>query len=461
MLKKIIVAAILAVVLFGVVKYPVLEKIAYTGTGFSAKNICSGHFISGFSPELILNQALLPIDAVFGYISNQVDEENKLVRSRILGLFERVAIYHKSTGCQLLAIGDSASTSHTPIQYKQSLQAKIKPETGLSSNKISNNINPQIESILNNFFSSKEDSFRRTKSVLVWHKGAIIGEKYALGVNVETPLLSWSMAKSITNMLVGILVKKGQIDIHQATGLNEWNDKPQHQKITLDQLLRMSSGLEFNETYGIGSDAAIMLSIAPSAGKYAANKPLEFPIDSHWSYSSGTSNIISLIIQRVISDDSQTYYQFAQKELFEPLGISSALLETDAEGTIIGSSYMYATTRDWARLGLLMLNDGQWQGQRILPQGWVKYSTTASTTDWLNHYGAHFWLNYDPSDGKKPRVWPKLPKDTFYMSGFQGQRVVIIPSKQLVVVRMGFTTPGANNGVEQLVADVIKQLEIE
>ncbi|MDQ7049312.1 MAG: serine hydrolase [Enterobacterales bacterium] len=457
MFKKIIAAAIIAVALYGVVKYPSIKKIAYTGTGFSAKNVCSGHFISGFSNDLIVNQALLPIDATFGYISNQIDEEKLLVSSRIFGLFERVAVYNEATGCQLLSIANTNTGNRTSTQYKQDLKSFSVAKT----EKLKTHINSKIESILDEFFTSKDDSFRRSKSVLVWHKGAIIGEKYASGVTAETPLLSWSMAKSITNMLVGILVKQGQLNIQQTTGLTEWNNKPQHQQITIDHLLRMSSGLEFNETYGIGSDAAIMLSIAPSAGQYAANKPLEFPVDSHWSYSSGTSNILSLIIQRVISDNPQIYYQFAQQYLFNPLGISSAVLETDATGTIIGSSYMYATTRDWARLGLLMLNDGQWKGQRILPQGWVKYSTTASSTDWLNHYGAHFWLNYNPSDGKKQRVWPMLPSDAFYMAGFQGQRVVIIPSKQLVVVRMGFTTPGINNGVEQLIANIIRELDLK
>jgi len=457
MLKKLFFVAMIAVIIYGSVQYPVVKKIAYTGTGFSAKNVCSGHFISGFSQEEVVNQALIPIDDFFKHIDNQIDDVNKRVTSSIHGFFKRTAIYRPVIGCQLLAINGPLKNTVIPPSVINHVSDK---KSSSQSDEITTDTNRKLEKIVHNFFSSKDDSTRRSKSVLVWHQGSIVAEKYAQGITADTPLLSWSMAKSITNMLVAILIRKGQLNLKQPTGLNEWSDKPQQKKITLDQLLRMSSGLEFNETYGIGSDAALMLSIAPSAGKYAANKPLEFPPDSHWSYSSGTTNIISLIIQRAIANSPQNYYQFAQQQLFQPLGISSALLETDAEGTIIGSSYMYATTRDWTKLALLMLNDGVWQGQRILPQGWVKYSTTASTTDWLNHYGAHFWLNYDPSDGKTKRVWPKLPSDAFYMAGFQGQRVVIIPSKQLIVVRMGFTTPGTSNGVEQLVADIIKALDI-
>ncbi len=455
MIKKALFLAILLFAIYGIAKYPQVEKIAYTASGFSAKNICSGHFISGFKKQDIINQALLPIDKSFGYVDTLIDEKLKRVESSIFGLFSRVASYQPATGCRLWSIEESKAGLHSDLGLASVNRYRINSkDASLSFSK-----QPKAQKILEDFFSAPEDAARRSKAILVWHKGQVIAEKYADGVNENTPLLSWSMAKSITNMLVGIMVNKQMLSLDKPLQLTEWKNKPQHNEITLDHLLRMSSGLEFNETYGIGSDAAIMLSIEPSAGKFAALKPVIYPPDSHWSYSSGTTNIISLVMRRAIAGDENSYYQFAQRELFEPLGISSATLELDAAGTIIGSSYMYATTRDWAKLGLLMLNEGVWNGVRILPKNWVTYSITATPTDLLNHYGAHFWLNYDPTDKEKQRVWPKLPNDTYYMGGFQGQRVVIIPSKGLVVVRMGFTTPGSNNGVEDLVAELIASIE--
>jgi len=306
--------------------------------------------------------------------------------------------------------------------------------------------------------SKETNSFRNTKAIVVLHKGQVIAEKYANGVTQKTPLLSWSMAKSVTSLLVGILVKDKNLDIHKANIMPTWEEKVDHKNITIDQLLRMSSGLEFNERYGVGSDAAKMLSVEASASDFAANKKLEYPIDSHWSYSSGTSNIISAIIKEEVGGSFQYYYEFAQQRLFRPIGIESAVLETDASGIFIGSSYMYMTARDWAKLGQLCLQNGRWEGRQMLPKNWMQYVTTPTKTSTLNQYGAHFWLNADPDDKTLKRHWPSLPTDLYYMSGFQGQTVAMIPSKDLVIVRLGFTAQGVDRGTEELIHDIIELL---
>lgn len=437
-----------------------LSDTFYTATGFSAKNICSGYFISGFSAELVMKEALEPVDSSFAFVDYQIDEAGQQVDTSLFGFFQRKAIYVDGVGCTLLAIGQynlSREIVKLPELTRDALEAWPNGDGIVSKNQP---INYQMltDTLAGAFSEPKEVVTRRTKAIVVIHKGELIAERYASGINLHTPLLSWSMAKSITNLQVGLLVKDGKLDLKSAANVPQWKAlKDQHNQITLDHLLRMSSGLEFIEIYGMGSDAAGMLSIKASAGGFAANKPVIYPPDSHWSYSSGTSNIIAGIVRRTIGGDYQYYYEFAQKRLFRPLGIDSAQLEPDANGTFIGSSYMYATARDWAKLGQLLIQDGVWNGERLLPEGWVEYSTTPTKTDPLSHYGAQFWLNRDPlpSAIKKNRTWPRVPADAYYMSGFQGQSVVIIPSEELVIVRLGYSTPGSNKGIETLIEGVI------
>jgi CubicO group peptidase (beta-lactamase class C family) len=176
-------------------------------------------------------------------------------------------------------------------------------------------------------------------------------------------------------------------------------------------------------------------------GTFTARKPLTEPPGTHWSYASGTTNLISKI-HRQTFDSLQAYLNFPRDRLFNKLRMSSAVMEPDVSGTFVGSSYMYATPRDWARIGLLYLQDGVWNGERILPAGWVDYSLTPAPAAVGGHYGAHIWLNRGPPESSADRPHPELPADMYYLSGFEGQSVVVVPSRQLVVVRMGLTGTG-------------------
>mgnify|MGYP002636065756 CR=1 FL=1 len=458
-MKKIAIATLLLLTSLGIYYYPSLSNTLYIASGFSAKNICSGHFLSGFNPDQITEQALIPINDAFKMVDYQIDENEKTVTTHIAGMFERLAIYRQGLGCTLLAIGQKNLDTNV-IPLIPVIQSELKPwPLGLA--KIEEEENSIDYNLLNQaidraFSESESNGKRNVKAIAIIHQGKLIAERYATGVNAETPLLSWSMAKSITNLQVGLLVKAGKLDLFAPATVPQWKDSQDpRSKITLDQLMRMSSGLEFNETYGINTDVSSMLSVKADTGGFAADKPLKYAPDTHWSYSSGTTNIIAGIIKRTLGGNFQDYYEFTQKQLFMPLGISTALLETDANDTFIGSSFIYATARDWAKFGQLMLQNGQWNGQQLLAEDWVKYSTTATQTAPLNQYGAQFWLNSATNLATEQRKWPTVPTDAYYMGGYQGQYVVVIPSKELVIVRLGFTKPGTTSGIEKLLADVI------
>jgi len=217
--------------------------------------------------------------------------------------------------------------------------------------------------------------------------------------------------------------------------IEEWKSGDSRSTITLDDVLRMSTGLIFNEKYVPFTDATTMLFLSSSAGNYAAAKNLQHKPGTYWYYSSGTSNILSNIINRNVGGTLEQYYKFVQDELFSKLKMSSIVIEPDASGTFVGSSFSWATARDWARFGLLYSQDGIWDGKRILPENWVKYSHSSAPAS-QRQYGGHFWLNMNNTVTLTPK-YPDLPQDMFYASGFCGQNVMIFPSHDLVFVRLG------------------------
>ena len=240
---------------------------------------------------------------------------------------------------------------------------------------------------------------------MVVHKGIPVAEAYKPQFNQKTRFLSWSMAKSFMNAMVGILVSEGKLDINQPAGIDEWKSDDRS-KITLNDLMQMQSGLKWNEDYGNRSDVTLMLHCEGDMALFAMEQPVALPAGTHWYYSSGTTNIVSYLIRKQFSNDS-VYYVFADNQLFNKIGMPDAVLEVDPSGTWVGSSYLYATARDYARFGLLYQNDGVFNGERILPEGWVKYSTSsASASEGL--YGSFFWLN-------RSRTMPSAPEDMYCM----------------------------------------------
>ena len=315
----------------------------------------------------------------------------------------------------------------------------------------------KVEAVVGRLFDDRgRRNPLRTRAVLVVQDGRIICERYAPGFGPDTRLLSWSMAKSVVSVLVGILAGQGKLRIDEPAPVPEWADErdPRH-AITVSQLLRMCSGLAWTETYGEQpiSDVNQMLFFEPDMARFAAGQPpastarhsLALLIRQHEHHLPAHARPVR---------EREDYLAFPHRALFDRIGMRSAVWGTDASGTLVGSSYLYATARDFARFGMFCLADGVWQGKRILPEGWMTWATTPTPTDPSAEYGAGFWLNRDPVDATRTRAYPKLPADFFYANGHQGQMIGVIPSRKLVVVRLGMTW-GSEWGREEFLAEML------
>lgn len=283
-----------------------------------------------------------------------------------------------------------------------------------------------------------------TRAVLVIHNGQIIAEQYAEPFTADMPQLGWSMTKTVTAALTGILAADGLLHVDAGANVPEWrNDGDQRRSITLEHLLHMTSGMQYSEVYTAGSmsDVILMLYTTGDTAAFTIDKPLVHEPGSTFYYNSGTSNIIARI-QRQLFNNFQDYFNFPQERLFGRIGMNSAVIEPDASGTFVGSSYMYATPRDWAKFGLLYLQDGMWNGERILPEGWVEYSVTPAPAAERGQYGVQMWLNAGAPDDPENRALPNLPANMYYLSGFEGQNILMFPDQDLIVMRMGVTTSG-------------------
>jgi len=244
------------------------------------------------------------------------------------------------------------------------------------------------------------------------------------------------MAKSVLSALVGILVADGRLALDQRELMPEWRAPDPRAAIALEDLLRMRSGLRFSEAYGNPwSDVLHMLFNCPDAAGYAAGLPLDHPPGHFWAYASGTSNILSAIVKRTVG--ASNYPDWPRRVLFEPLQMQSALLESDEAGTFVCSSYVLATARDWARYGQLWLDGGLASGRTIVPEEWVRFSTTPTPESPDGRYGAHWWLKLNPEIGGNDPAAASIAPDAFFAIGHEGQTLTVIPSRRLVVVRLG------------------------
>ena len=281
-------------------------------------------------------------------------------------------------------------------------------------------------------FSEPSQDRGRTVGLVVIQRGLLVAERYGVEGGHDTPLCSWSMAKSITHALAGLLVREGRLDVRAPAAVPEWQaeDDPRR-AITADQLLRMCDGLEFVEDY-VDQGASHVIDMLFQSGKsdvagYAAARPLAHPPGHHWNYSSGNSNIVSRILGGIVGGGEAGMRAFMTRQLFGRIGMTSADPRFDEAGTFIGSSFVFATARDFARFGLLYLRDGVWEDERVLPPGWVDHGRTLSEPS-FDQYGAHWWLASDGSG-------------IFHASGYNGQYIVIDPSRDLVLVRLGASSP--------------------
>ena len=402
--------------------------------GFKAGFMCSGVFMAGRSPEQVLRDELggsLP--AVDALPDPVVDRTNRSVTVAYEeGPLPRLAVYVETLGTVLTPPGTTLDSFVSPLGVEmpmpQSDASKIPwpdgdriPEGPLPQEVDLRKLSTAVESA----FSHEKHQPSKTLGVVVVYKGRIIAERYATGWGRNTQYRSWSTAKSITNALVGILVRQGKLDLTDPAPIPEWQAPEDPRKaITIEHLLHMSSGLKSagsmtTQAYWGGIDT----------GAEVTKNALDVEPGTRWKYSNYDTLILVRAIKEVIADD-QAYLTFPRRELLNKIGMRHTFPEVDAFGNFILSSQVYTTPRDLARFGLLYLNDGVWNGERILPKGWVEYTARPAPAKkgTGQGYGAQFWLI-----GTDPRV----PDDAYTTSGARGQLSTIIPSRDLVVARMG------------------------
>jgi CubicO group peptidase (beta-lactamase class C family) len=435
------------------------------GASYSAKIVCSNVFLAGRDPNEVLHTDVqAPGVALLRLMQVRVDRQQKVVRAGLLGFIGRgVALARPTTGCAAIPDGNieyarrvdaftasaaAAKSTAAPVDPT----APIVPAAGVANPSAPADIGRSAaanssapwpggsavtpNATIDRLLADDTLAGPGMRAIVVIDHGRLVAERYSAGFSAGTPLLGWSMTKSVLAGLAGILVKEGQLKLDQSAGWSDAGDARGH--IHIADLLSMTSGLRFNEAYGAVSDVTRMLYLEPDTAGFAHEQPLQYPPGEFWSYSSGTANILSRIVQDAAGKLGASV---ARAKLFEPLGMTSATLETDEDGTLVGSSYMYATARDWARYGQFLLQGGMWQGQELLPAGYVAMMATpvASSKGQYGHGLVWLWGSDALVPGKNPDTAFGIPADTFWMQGHDGQSIAIIPSRQLVIVRLGLT----------------------
>ena len=439
MMKKILrwSLAILLLILLGGCLY--LNTLMPIITGYAAKNLASAVFVSGREPADVEN-----LDLHFSFIQynhNKVDDENKMVTSRFLWA-KSTAVFREGYGVTLLRGKNAAQLRAETFPLEKETEAVPVLHPGDSA--LSARLAPLAKAFVD------ERRYNGTPfAFVVLHKGGVVAERYREGISADTKLLSWSMGKSFVNALVGIMSKDGLVDVFAPLDIPQWQEDGR-KEITLNDLLQMQSGLEWNENYGNRSDVNLMLHREKDMGLFALSKPLVDKPGTRWYYSSGSTNIVMRYLRGKFGSDAE-FLGYIRERLFAPLDIRNAYFEPDMAGTPVGSSYLYVTARDFAGFGQLYLNDGCVGDERILPEGWVDYTVTPASAS-EGRYGASFWLN-------RCHVCPDVPEDMFSCNGHDGQQIYIIPSKELVVVILGYS-PKPDHVIDfnGLLRDIIAQI---
>ncbi|MEE4190688.1 MAG: serine hydrolase [Halieaceae bacterium] len=415
-------------------------------TGYSAKQLCSGVYLSKFDPDFVIENDIYLSMGVLGPLLSQleleVDTDHARTRAKLLGV-ESVAIYAGDEGCILNPLTPRAMMRMSIYEYARNDQgwSPYASET------------PSLMPVLDAAFAEPAEGQRRTLAVLVLHRGELIAERYAEGVGPLTKLQGWSMNKSLMSTWIGIQVHRNILDL--STPISEqlaFADPALAAAIDpsldLGHLLHMESGLDFEETYFPGDDATRMLYRSSAMWAVAPANGHRHPPGRHFSYSSGDTNLASLVWQLSIPGP---YHEWLQGYFVAPLGLESMTSEHDAVGVQVGSSYTYMTARDWARVGQFWL-DAWREGSELLPDGWMREATTPRPSATMGNYGRGFWLNAQGMD------FPGLPRNLFYASGHNGQYVVVFPDEEVVVVRLGLSSGSAASGITPLLEGVLATL---
>tara|TARA_R110002167_G_scaffold110677_4_gene281401 strand:- start:64 stop:1425 length:1362 start_codon:yes stop_codon:yes gene_type:complete len=396
-------------------------------TGIGAKLLCSARYVSSFPAQQAFDD-LVQYSPALQYLSVDYEDDTKTVSTSFFGLASSQAHFLPGIGCanEFDQVHERAALSTNELAR---LASHWPHGNRVESKQAS------MQALLEEILTQDNQLGLNTRALLLVHDGHILAEAYGQGSGPNTPLLGWSMAKSLMSVMLGNLALRGRLDPQRAPLFSSWaNDS--RRDIHLQDLLHMSDGLAFSEEYNPGDDATAMLFTEPSASAYALGKPLIHPPGTHFNYSSGTANLLSRLYFEHTGGNLQAAYDDYVENIFIPMSFQDAIFETDASGVFVGSSYFYASARDWARLGQLMLNEGEINGRRIVSKEWVAQSTAANATENNKAYGYQWWLN----DGGNSLRWPDLPSDSFAATGNRQQYLMVVPSMQAVIVRLGWTS---------------------
>jgi CubicO group peptidase (beta-lactamase class C family) len=451
------------------------EKLDHA-LAFFAKLLCSGVFVVGREADEFLAHDLkthlrpegIPFD--WDEVAIGIDEGAGTVTFMCGGL-ARTAVYNAGQGCTIVPAGaDGVSFTPVPVTPDPSPGSGQAPSPGSGQRLVDAAAAPwpigdllpdaplpdavDADALEAALARALDDSGRpvpqQTRAIVVVHQGRLIAERYAPGFGPDTRHVTWSMGKSITAALAGILAGDGCISIDDPAPVAEWRAPGDPRgAIRIRDLLNMSSGLQFlraqdDDRIELGwtrfDDHMYIYYGAIDVFEHSISRPLEHPPGTVWRYRNGDTLTLGKIVRQTVEARGEQYLTFPQRALFERIGMRRMVLEPDPYGNFIMTGYDYGTARDWARFGLLHLWDGVWRptGERILPAGWVDFVRAPAPADGERHYGGQFWLN---AGGRLPR----LPRDTFYPAGAWGQVVLIIPSRDMVIVRLGHSPTWPNN----------------
>lgn len=437
--------AVLLAVLFGARH---VIRVLDVASSYYAKVLCSAVFVSGWDPGFaIVEDVQADLAEVIDQFDAHVDRERGVVTASLYGRLEHQALFRPGLGCTLVTGTTTAALRAQARDFAPDIAFPPEDKEWPEGRRVTGaGPGPGVDraaltrALDRAFAEPNPRSLARTRAVVVVHKGRIVAERYMPSIGADTPLAGWSLAKTAINALTGVLVRDGKLALDRAALLPAWREAGDPRAaITLRDLLQMTSGLNFDDPRSsMRSDARLILFQAHDAAAYAEAKRLAAAPGNEWFYSTGPAVLLSKIQRQAVGGSQALYFQFPRRALFNPLGMTSAVLEADPSGTFLGDAFMFASARDWARLGLLYLNDGVWRGKRLLPEGWVRFSTTPTTLSG-GQYGALLWRRIP--DFLRPtysRDLP-LPEDSFFMLGNDGQIVAVIPSRDLVVVRLGLS----------------------
>lgn len=397
-------------------------------TAMAAHEVCSAVFVSGLDGQRAFADTVAPqLGPAAGLVRVRTDPDRKAVTATLAGLYARRAVYQPPYGC---IVGPGAPPAIPAGATAPQSPPRAAPAADVTA--------PGLAGALDMAFAEPADGpRRRTHATVIVHDGRIVAERYAPGIGVGTPLHGWSMSKSVINALLGVLVQQGRLDMLAPAVVPEWRDPadPRH-AITPDDLLRMRSGLDVGQSLMPRWDAPLdpanrIMFATTDMGGMSARRPLKSPVGKAWIYSDGNTAVLGRLIRHVAGQgDPAATQAFARRELFDRLGMGPVTIETDATGSPVGATQVYASARDWARLGQLYLDDGMVADQRILPKGWVEYSARLTPGSDPYGYGAGFWV----TSGADAHG---LPAGSFLARGARGQYVIVVPSARLVIVKLG------------------------